>query len=382
MIADIVILLIMVVYVMVLLISLGGLLTWVERKQGAVMADRIGANRCYLPVPFTDYKIVWWGLFHGIADGLKMITKEDFHPDSNDKFAYALAPWLCIIPVLLAFAVIPFGGQLIPSKLFGIGDFLEGIFGDKSYFLQIAKLDAGLLVIFAVGGLGVIGTILAGWSSNNKFSFMGGLRASAQMISYEVSMGLSLLGLVVVFGSVDLDQIVREQSGLIFGVLPRWGFFLQPFAFILFLTTAMAENKRAPFDLPECESELVCGYFTEYNAMKMGLFMFGEFIEIVVISAILTTLFFGGYNLPYLSDAGFSFPFGYTLALSHTSVLILQLITFVVKIMVLCSFQIQIRWTLPRFRYDQLMGFGWKFLLPLAMINLVGSVIYKWLVTM
>jgi NADH-quinone oxidoreductase subunit H len=198
------------------------------------------------------------------------------------------------------------------------------------------------------------------------------------MISYELVMGLTLMGLILIYGTVDLGNIVRQQSGMIFGALPAWGLFYQPFAAILFLTAAIAENKRVPFDLPEAESELVAGYFTEYSAMKMGLFMFSEFIEIAVIGALFVTLFLGGYNLPYMNDTGFSFPGGTQIAMSHGAVVATQVIGFLVKIFLLCALQIQIRWSLPRFRYDQMLSLAWKVLLPLSLANLVVTVVVRW----
>jgi NADH-quinone oxidoreductase subunit H len=198
------------------------------------------------------------------------------------------------------------------------------------------------------------------------------------MISYELVMGLTVLGLILIFGTVDLDSMVRQQSGLVFGFLPSWGVVYQPFAAVLFMTAAIAENKRIPFDLPEAESELIAGYYTEYSAMKMGLFMFAEFIEIAIIGALFTTLFLGGYNLPYMNDAGFTLPGGTTIALGHGIVVVLQLVTFLVKVMLVCSFQILVRWTLPRFRYDQVLGFAWKFMLPLALANLAVTAVLLW----
>jgi NADH-quinone oxidoreductase subunit H len=364
-------------YAIAVLMGFGTILTWVERKQAAVMADRIGANRAYLRLPFTQVKLVWWGLFHGMADGLKMLLKEDFKPRAYDWYAYEVAPWVAFVPVLLVFAVVPFGGILVPGELFPS---LKDWFGDRSYPMQIATLDAGLLIVFAFGGMTVIGAMLAGWSSDNKFSLLGALRAGSQMISYEVVMGLTVLGLIVIYGTVDLDAIVRQQSGTVLGILPAWGIVFQPFAAVLFLTAAMAENKRAPFDLPEAESELIAGYFTEYSGMKMGLFMFAEFIEIAIIGALFTTLFLGGYNLPWLTDAGFVFPGGATLEMSHGLVVVTQMLTFLAKVFVVCSFQILVRWTLPRFRYDQLLRFAWKFLFPLALANLCVTVLAVWAV--
>jgi len=375
MIQDLVISIVFITYAISVLMGFGTILTWVERKQAAVMSDRIGANRAYLRIPFTQVKLVWWGLFHGMADGLKMILKEDFKPKTYDWYAYAVAPWVVFTPVLLVFAVIPFGGQLVPGELIPP---LAGWFGDRSYAMQIAQLDAGLLMVFAFGGMTIIGAMLAGWSSSNKFSLLGALRAGSQMISYEVIMGLTILGLIVIFGTVDLNSIVQQQSGIVAGVLPAWGIVLQPFAAILFMTAAIAENKRIPFDLPEAESELIAGYFTEYSAMKMGLFMFAEFIEIAIIGALFTTLFLGGYNLPYMTDSGFAFPGGHTIAMPHGAVVVTQLIVFLAKVFIVCSFQILVRWSLPRFRYDQVLRFAWKFMLPLALINLVATVIAVW----
>ena len=375
MIQDLVVYLVYIGYALAVLMTFGTILTWVERKQAAVMSDRIGANRAYVRIPFTQIKLVWLGLFHGLADGLKMLVKEDFRPKTYDSFAYALAPWVVFAPVLLVFAVVPFGGVLDPGRLFPS---LADWFADRTYTLQIAHLDAGLLIVFAFSGLTIIGAMLAGWSSANKFSLLGAVRAGSQMISYEVVMGLTVLGLVVVYGTVDLGTMVQQQSGTVLGFLPAWGLVYQPFAAVLFLTAAIAENKRIPFDLPEAESELIAGYYTEYSAMKMGLFMFAEFIEIAIIGALFTTLFLGGYNLPYMNDAGFAFPGGATIAMSHGAVVVTQLVVFLVKVLLVCSFQILIRWTLPRFRYDQLLSFAWKLLLPLSLANLTVTAVLVW----
>lgn len=372
---DLVVYAVFILYAVGMLMGFGTVLTWVERKQAAVMSDRIGANRAYIRLPYTQIKLVWLGLFHGIADGIKMLVKEDFKPRTYDWYAYAVAPWVVFTPVLLVFAVIPFGGMLDPGLLFpSLAEWFDG----RTYQMQIAQIDAGLLIIFAFSGLTIIGAMLAGWSSANKFSLLGGLRAGSQMISYELVMGLTVLGLILIYGTVDLDSMVRQQSGIVLGALPAWGVVLQPFAAVLFLTAAIAENKRIPFDLPEAESELIAGYFTEYSAMKMGLFMFAEFIEIAIIGALFTTLFLGGYNLPYMTDAGFSFPWGTVVEMSHGAVVATQVVTFLAKVLVVCSFQILIRWSLPRFRYDQVLAFAWKFMLPLALVNLVITAIVVW----
>jgi NADH-quinone oxidoreductase subunit H len=372
---DLAITLLYIAYALAVLLTFGAVLTWVERKQAAIMSDRIGANRAYLRIPFTQVKLIWLGLFHGMADGLKLLLKEDFKPVTYDKLAYVLGPWVVFVPVMLVFAVIPFGGMLNPGLLFPS---LAGWFGGRTYPMQIATLDAGLLVVFAFGGVSIIGAMLAGWSSSNKFSMLGALRAGSQLISYELVMGLTVLGLILIYGSVDLTAIVNRQSGTVLGFLPAWGVFYQPLAAILFLTAGIAENKRIPFDLPEAESELISGYFTEYSAMKQGMFMLSEFIEIAIIAALFVTLFLGGYNLPWMTDAGFALPGGAVIAVSHGWVVLIQLITFLAKVVLLCSFQILIRWTLPRFRWDQLLRFAWKFMLPLAIANLVVTAIAVW----
>jgi NADH-quinone oxidoreductase subunit H len=375
MIQDLVIAIIFITYAISVLMGFGTILTWVERKQAALMADRIGANRCYLRIPFTNIRLVLIGLIHGLADGLKMLLKEDWKPKTYDQVAYVLGPWVAFVPVLLVFAVVPFGGILNPGLLFPS---TAQWFAGKTYPMQIANLDAGLLVVFAFSGLTIIGAILAGWSSDNKFSMLGALRSGSQMLSYEVVMGLTIMGLILCFGTLDLDAMVRQQSGMVLGFLPAWGVFYQPLGAVLFLTAAIAENKRIPFDLPEAESELVSGYFTEYNGMKMGLFMFAEFIEIAIVAALFTTLFLGGYNLPYMNDNGFAFPGGGRIAMSHGAVVLTQLVVFLTKMFVISSFQILIRWTLPRFRWDQMLKFAWKFMLPVGLVNLIVTAVWLW----
>jgi NADH-quinone oxidoreductase subunit H len=375
---DLVVYAVYIGYALAVLMGFGTVLTWVERKQAAVMSDRIGANRAYIRIPFTQYKMIWLGLFHGIADGIKMLLKEDWRPNSYDWYAYAVAPWVVFTPVLLVFAVIPFGGTLDPAKLFAGWPAVAEWFGNRTYPMQIAQLDAGLLIVFAFGGMSIIGAMLAGWSSSNKFSMLGALRAGSQMISYELIMGLTVLGLILVYGTVDLTTIVRQQSGTLLGFLPAWGIFVQPFAATLFLAAAIAENKRIPFDLPEAESELIAGFYTEYSAMKMGLFMFAEFIEIAIVAALFTTLFLGGYNLPYMTDAGFVLPGGHAVPMSHGAVVVTQMVVFLAKVLLIASFQILIRWSLPRFRYDQVLMFAWKFMLPLALVNLTVTAVLAW----
>ncbi len=322
------------------------ILGWVERKQSALMQDRVGANRANI----FNFKII--GLFHPIADAVKVLTKEDFIPDGADKFFHTLAPFLSLTPAIVTFAVIPFGGSY---ELWG-----------HPVKLVIADLDVGMLFIFAFASISTYGVVLGGWSSNNNWSLLGGLRASAQMLSYEVAMGLTLIGVFMVYGSLRLTDI-----GLIQEDFFRWGIFMQPLGFVLFFTCAIAENKRAPFDQPEAESELVAGYFTEYSSMKFVMFWMGEFIEIVTISGIVTTLFFGAWHLPFVTDKMLLDLFA---AAGPNGAAVLAILVnvavFFAKVSFFIWLMMTIRWTLPRFRYDQVMRLGWKMLLPLALINI------------
>ncbi len=331
------------------LMTLGVLLTWVERKQSAVMQDRIGANRADI------FGLRILGLFHPLADALKLLTKEDFIPPSGDRFVHTLAPFIAFTTALVGFAVIPFGPNV---QFFG-----------REISLQVADIHVGLLFIFVVTGLSVYGVILAGWSSANRFGLLGALRGAAQSISYEVSMALSVIGLLMIFGSLSLGEIARAQGELVWG-LPRWGVLVQPLGCIIFFIAAIAETKRIPFDLPEGESEIV-GFFVEYSGMKFGLLWIGEFVEIVVMSGLVATLFFGGWQVPYLGSGGFVFPFGLQIGLPPFLVVLMQVLAFMFKVVFFCWLQMLIRWTLPRLRYDQLMRLGWKVLLPLSLLNIV-----------
>ena len=362
---------------------MGAVMSWSERKQSAQLQDRIGANRAHIPLPFGK-KLAMWGFINNLADAIKCLIKEDFKPQAYDKLMYNLAIFFAFIPAVLSVAVVPFAGLVRPAEFFQawylkwipwLPEYFANNLPDFSFRVQVANLNVGLLFIFAVGGMGIFGAILAGWSSNNKFSMMGGLRAASQMISYEVSMGLALLGIIFIYQNVDIWNLVQAQQELAWGWLPKWGIFLQPLAFFLFLAAAVAENKRMPFDLPEAESEIISGYFLEYSGFKMLLFMFAEFIEIVFVAIMLTTLFFGGYSIPWMMADGFHFPWGGTLYLSHASVVILQLLSFNFKVFFFAWLLQQMRWSLPRFRYDQLMHLGWKILLPLAILNLIITVI-------
>jgi len=382
-IANLVIALFLIICAFVMMLLLGTLLSWAERKQSALMQDRIGANRCYIPLP-RGKKLILLGLIHNMADATKMLFKEDFKPRATDHLLYNLAPYVAIIAASVAVVVVRMAGIMKPAEFFQawylswipiIPEFFNEHLPDLSFHVQVANLNIGILFVFAVGGLGIFAAMMAGWSSNNKFSLMGAIRAGAQMISYEIAMGVSLLGLVFIYESVDLWNIVQEQEELWFGIIPKWGILLQPFGFILFFITAIAETKRVPFDFPEAESELVSGYFTEYSSFKMLLFLLAEFMEIAFVATFITTLFFGGYSIPYLMADGFHLPWGSVWELSHATVVILQVISFSATVIFFCWLQQLIRWTVPRIRYDQLMKISWERLLPLAIANFVITVI-------
>ena len=322
------------------------ILGWVERKQSALMQDRVGANRADV----CGFTLI--GLFHPIADAIKVLTKEDFIPDGADRLFHTIAPFISLTPAIITFAVIPFGGQY---ELFG-----------HHVNLIIADLDVGILFVFAFASLASFGAVLAGWSSNNNWSFLGGLRASAQMLSYEVVMGLNIIGVIMVYGTLRLSQIGAMQADFF-----NWGIFMQPVGFVLFFTSAIAENKRAPFDVAEAESELVAGYFTEYSGMKFVMFWMGEFLEIVTIGALVTTMFFGAWHLPFVSDQMLLNYFRFAGANGAAILaIVVNIITFFAKVIFFIWLQMTIRWTLPRFRYDQVMRLGWKMFLPIALINI------------
>ena len=338
--------------------------TWIERKQSALMQDRIGANRAHIVLPWKWAAPINWllrpignlGLFHPIADAIKMFTKEDYIPPFGDRFLHTLAPFLAMSFSLVGFAAIPFGdvlrigGHVIP--------------------LQVAPINAGLLYVFAIASMGVYGVVLAGFASNSNYAFLGSMRASSQMLAYEITLGATILGIVMIFGSLDMQDIVRGQGRLLFGWLPMWGIVLQPVGFFLFLAAGLAETKRIPYDMPEGESEIV-GYFAEYSGMKFGMFFFTDFIETILIASLATTLFLGGWQVPYLMADGFHFPWGAVWQLPHLLVAFLQMGSFSFKVIFMCWLFMIIRWTLPRFRYDQLMSLGWKGIFPIALANIV-----------
>jgi NADH-quinone oxidoreductase subunit H len=356
--------------VLFMVLNLAGILGWVERKGSALIQDRIGANRASI------FGFAGMGLVNTlIADPLKFLTKEDFVPPAGDKLLHTLAPCMALFTALVTFAVIPFG------------DVLQ--IGDRVINLQVANLNVGILYAFAMGSLGVYGVVIGAWASNNKFSLLGGVRGSAQMISYEIAMGLSVMGVLMVYGTLELQEIARGQGTLIgdllpqwlallqpvVGWLPAWGIFLQPLGFLLFFTSAVAETKRIPFDLPEGESELVAGYHVEYSGGKFLMFFAGEFAEIVTAAGLVTTLFFGGWQVPYLMRDGFHFPGAGQWLLSPYAVTALQVGAFTLKVLFFCWLQILLRWSVPRFRYDQVMHLGWKIMLPLALVNVMVTAV-------
>ncbi|HRI33348.1 MAG: NADH-quinone oxidoreductase subunit NuoH [Saprospiraceae bacterium] len=312
--------------------------TYMERKVAAFLQDRIGPNRAG---PF--------GLLQPLADGGKLFFKEEFIPLKSDRWLFLMGPGFFMVTALMTSAVIPFGP-----------DFM---YNNEMVSLQATDLNVGLLYIFGVVSLGVYGVLVGGWASNNKFSLLGAIRAASQNISYELAMGLSIIALVMMTSSLSLREIVNQQQG------GNWNVLYQPLGFLIFLICAFAETNRAPFDLPECETELVGGYHTEYSSMKLGFFLFAEYINMFISSAILATLYFGGYHFPFVSQME-----------PGMLKVILSVIVLFGKIFFFIFFFMWVRWTLPRFRYDQLMNLGWKVLIPLAVINILltgGVILFK-----
>ncbi|PWT86942.1 MAG: NADH-quinone oxidoreductase subunit H [Blastocatellia bacterium] len=331
-------------------LNLAALHTWLERKQSAIIQDRIGANRA---------DILGWrlmGLFHPLADSIKMFTKEDVVPAGADRVLHTLAPVFSVFFALVAFAAIPFGDRFL--------------LGGRVIELQIAKINVALLYIFAMLSLGVYGVILAGFASRNNYALLGGLRATAQMISYEIALGIAIVGVIMIYGTMDLQELVRGQGKHLAGWIPLWGIVVQPVAFFVFLTAALAETKRVPFDLPEGESEII-GYFVEYSGMKFGMFFLADFLETILVACLATTLFFGGWQVPYLTPRGFEFPWGATYPVSQGAYVLLGVVSFSLKVVIFCVLFMQLRWTLPRFRYDQLMRLGWLGLFPISVVNVL-----------
>jgi NADH-quinone oxidoreductase subunit H len=318
-----------------------GYMTLVERRVSGAMQDRIGPNR-----------VGWWGLLQPLADGMKHLFKEDVTPPGAFRPIFLTAPIIALVPAILSFAVIPFAGSSVNLQQFGLP-------WDWELAPYIADLQIGLLVILGLASLEVYGVVLAGWSSGNRYSIMGGLRSSAQMISYELALGLAVLPVVLTTGSLRLQTIAEAQGGAWFGFLPRWNVFIHPFGFLFLLIAIFAENKRLPFDLPEAEPELVAGYHTEYSAMKFVMFYMSEYSAMITNSALLVTLFFGGWQVPGIE-------------LPQPWMVLVQIGAFIAKVAFFMFLFVWVRWTLPRFRYDQLMDLGWKVLLELAFINLIA----------
>ncbi|MFH1844511.1 MAG: complex I subunit 1 family protein [bacterium] len=408
-----------IVFMLLLILGLVPPLIWAERKGAAFIQDRTGPNRANI------LGIRLAGLIHPIADVLKLVFKEDIIPDNCHRGLYYLSPFIIMAVALITFAVVPFG------------DFIE--IAGRQIPLIVADLDTGILFVLAVASLGTYGIVLGGWSSNNKYSFLGGVRSAAQMISYEISMGLALMGILLIFSSLRLTDIVAGQGELLWGFLPKWGVVVQPVGFILFLTAVFAETNRNPFDLPEGESEIVAGFHIEYSSMKFALFFMAEYCNMVVAATLVAVLFFGGYQIPWLpretlvAHVGILLPlklvimalfcawvaalffrraqrernkFGdsrdrepgllgtvfallavlavlaFTLkpwsvgpAGASLFATLVQVGAFVFKVVFFSWLFIWVRWTLPRFRYDQLMTLGWKVMLPLALTNLVVTAI-------
>lgn len=404
-----------ILFMFLLIMGMVPALIWAERKGAAYIQDRTGPNRASI----AGVRLA--GLVHPIADVLKLVFKEDVAPAGRHRALYNLAPWLVMTVAVSTYAVIPFG------------DYIE--LGGRRIPLVVADLQVGLLYVLAVASLGTYGVVLAGWAANNKFTFLGGIRATAQMISYELSMGLAVMGLMLVFGTLRLTDIVAGQGGLLFGFLPMWGVVLQPLGFVLFITAVYAETNRNPFDLPEGESEIVAGYHLEYSSLKFALFFMAEYCHMVVGAAMISALYFGGYQIPWLPRPVLEAHAGLLLTLKLAGIIavsllfavlflrrvaaekgkfgdardrepvlgaglwfviaalaagalllrpwdigpagaslvatVFQVMAFVAKVVFFAWLFIWVRWTLPRFRYDQLMNLGWKVMLPLGLANLV-----------
>jgi len=360
---------------LVLVMVIASLLTVAERKWSALMQDRIGPNRARLGLPGLRDKALL-GIPHFLADGIKMLTKEDFVPAHASGFLYTLAPMLAFGTAFVLFAVVPVAPTVPASEIPLVSGLAASLGVDGSFpvSLQVAPgYDPGVLFIFAFAGIAVFGTALAGWASNNRLALLGGLRGSSQMVAYEIALGMSLVGLMMIFQTLQLEVMTEGQNrGLFGGILPAWGIFLQPIGFILYFTASFAELKRPPFDAPEGESEIV-GYFVEYSGMRFGLFMISEFIGTVVLGGVVSALFLGGYHLPFPPAWGVEEWLRATLGDFGLAVVLGT--NFVLKVIVLCWLQLAIRWTMPRFRFDKIQSLGWKILLPAALVNIAVTAV-------
>ena len=318
------------IFVFIMLLNSAAVMVYVERKVAALLQQRLG-----------PYRVGPRGLLQPLADIVKLLFKEELRPKDADAILFTLAPVLSATAAFAAFAVVPFGAE---TTLLGLLD--------EPLRLQVADVNVAVLVVFAISSMSVYGIVLAGWSSNSKYSLLGGLRSSAQMISYELSYALALASVLVVANSLSLTEIVDRQAGTWLGFIPRWLVFVQPVAFAVYMIAGIAETNRAPFDFPEAEQELVAGYHTEYSSMRFALFFMAEYINMVTVSAVASDLFLGGWHGPFLPES-------------------LGWIWFLIKVAAILFFYVWMRWTLPRYRYDQLMWFGWKVLLPVAVVNLL-----------
>jgi NADH-quinone oxidoreductase subunit H len=325
--------------VLILVVVMGSLViamyaTYAERKVAAILQDRRGPNRAG---PF--------GLLQPVADGMKLFFKEEIIPNFSSKFLFVLGPGLAMMTAIMTSAVIPWGNTV---EFFG-----------RTISLQIADVNIGILYVFAVVSLGAYGIMIGSWASNNKFSLIGGLRAASQIISYELAMGITLIALLMVTGTLSLrEMVLQQQTGY-------WNFIYQPLGFFIFIICAFAECNRTPFDLPEAENELIGGYHTEYSSMKLGFYLFSEYINMFISSVIMSTLFFGGYDIPFFNEAAHT-DWGNWLALLGIAALMFKVVCFIFLFM-------WVRWTIPRFRYDQLMHLGWRILIPLALFNMLAT---------
>jgi NADH-quinone oxidoreductase subunit H len=318
----------LILFVFFMLLNSAAVMVYVERKVAALLQQRMG-----------PYLVGYKGSLQPLADIVKLLFKEELRPAAADKLLFALAPIISATAAFAAFAVVPFGAE---TTFFGLLD--------EPIKLQVADVNVAMLVLFAIASMSVYGIVLAGWSSNSKYSLLGGLRSSAQMISYELSYGLALASVLLIANSLSLNDVVNRQSGTWLYVVPRWYVFLQPIGFAIFMIAGVAETNRAPFDFPEAEQELVAGYHTEYSSMSFAMFFLAEYVNMVTVSAVATDLYLGGWHGPFLPES-------------------LGWIWFLIKVGAILFFYVWMRWTLPRYRYDQLMEFGWKYLLPAAVVN-------------
>jgi NADH-quinone oxidoreductase subunit H len=348
---DILLTLIIIALVLFVLLTVDAYLVLLERKVAAWVQDRIGPNRCGFDLGQPELKKLFrgfrfWGLGQPLADGLKFALKEQVIQAHVNRVLYLLAPAVSVFTTLLAFAVVPFG------------DTAHG------RYVIAPNVDIGIVWIFAVSSLAIYAVILGGWASNNKYSFLGALRSSAQIVSYEIPLGMSILGVALLTGSLNLERIIDHQAAA--GIL-GWNFWVQPLAFLIFLSSAMAECNRVPFDLPEAEQELIGGYHTEYSGIKFLMFFVGEYVHVITISALMSILFFGGWHFPWIA----------TPDSAYAGAGIVKLLVLAGKIAVFIMLIMVIRWTIPRFRFDQLMSLAWKTLMPLALGNLLIAMLVK-----